>query len=160
MTGDYENGGSIVAGTAGGGPGSGWSLGSRVRSVLAVASLVLAGGPAAAGDPAHARGEGLFGRYCARCHGAEAQGAANWHQRDAQGKFLPPPLNGTGHAWHHPRKLLVTTVQQGTADRGGGMPAFGEALEEADINRILDWLVSRWPAPIRERWLKSDDHAH
>ncbi|MCG6872392.1 MAG: cytochrome c, partial [Gammaproteobacteria bacterium] len=56
------------------------------QALFAAAGLLLIGNaPAGATGPEHARGAGLFQRYCARCHGEQAQGAPDWHQRDAGG---------------------------------------------------------------------------
>lgn len=58
-----------------------------------------------------ARGLALFQQNCAVCHGAAAQGAFNWHTPGPDGKYLPPPLNGTGHDWHHPKAALQQTIR-------------------------------------------------
>jgi len=48
------------------------------------------------------KGRELYLKNCTVCHGLNAEGASDWRQRDKDGKFPAPPLNGTGHAWHHP----------------------------------------------------------
>jgi len=53
------------------------------------------------------RGGQLFSVNCAECHGDLAQGHPRWQQLDVNGRYPAPPLNGTGHAWHHPKTTLV-----------------------------------------------------
>ncbi|MFP4611732.1 MAG: c-type cytochrome, partial [Thiohalophilus sp.] len=43
------------------------------------------------------RGGKIYQQNCAVCHGKLGQGAENWRQRDEDGKFPPPPLDGSGH---------------------------------------------------------------
>ncbi len=100
------------------------------------------------------RGEQLFQQNCARCHGERAEGAADWRKRGPDGKYPPPPLNGTAHAWHHPREALARTIRQGTKKIGGNMPPFGDKLAEDEIQAIITWLVSRWPDQIYKVWSK------
>src|SRR5690606_25758647 len=47
------------------------------------------------------QGRELFQMHCAVCHGEKAEGTVNWFERDAEGQYPPPPLDGTAHAWHH-----------------------------------------------------------
>lgn len=98
------------------------------------------------------RGGQLFQQHCANCHGKQAQGAANWRQRDAAGKSPAPPLNGTGHAWHHPGKVLVDVVKNGTQRIGGNMPAWKGKLSDAQIKDIIAWFQSKWSDEIYAAW--------
>lgn len=102
------------------------------------------------------RGHGLFLQNCAVCHGSNAEGAQNWNQPDASGKYPAPPLNGTGHAWHHPRQALITTINFGTARLGGSMPAWRDKLSEQEINDIIAWFQSQWPDEIYGAWQRMD----
>ena len=52
-------------------------------------------------------------------------------------KYPAPPLDGTGHAWHHPKKILLMTIRDGTGKLGGSMPAWGSQLSEQDMNDII-----------------------
>lgn len=99
-----------------------------------------------------AHGGEIYRQYCAACHGDQAQGAPGWHRRGADGKFPPPPLDGSGHVWHHPKQALARTIREGTMQRGGGMPAWGGQLSDADIDAVLAWIQSRWPAELYQRW--------
>ena len=108
-------------------------------------------------DPVrYTRGLHLYRKNCAVCHGQQGEGAPDWRQRDAQGKFRPPPLNGTGHTWHHPMHVLRDIVRNGTAKFGGNMPAWKGILSDEEINLILFWVQSQWPDEIYRRWYEND----
>ncbi len=98
------------------------------------------------------RGYGLFQQHCATCHKPDASGAPNWKTADAQGKLPPPPLNGTGHAWHHPLALLRQIVRNGGIPMGGSMPPFKVKLDGRQIDDILAWVQSHWPDRIYTAW--------
>lgn len=54
--------------------------------------------PVAAKDSAQL-GQVTFEKNCASCHGKSGQGLVkDWKQRQADGKFPAPPVNGTAHA--------------------------------------------------------------
>lgn len=98
------------------------------------------------------QGETIFLDQCASCHGRQAQGAENWTQADAAGNRPAPPLNGSGHAWHHSLANLTQTVTQGR----GAMPAFNDTLTQAQITAVLAWTQSRWPSSIYTAWLQAN----
>lgn len=102
------------------------------------------------------RGHRLFEQNCAACHGANAQGVTNWTHPGPDGKYLPPPLNGTGHAWHHPKRALISTIQHGTIRFGGNMPAWQGKLSEQNINDIIAWFQSLWPEELYAAWQRRD----
>ena len=99
-----------------------------------------------------AQGEKLYQAHCAGCHGANAEGDANWRQRDAQGNFPPPPLNGSGHAWHHPVEVLTSVINEGSPGGKGNMPAWRGKLDAAEISAIIHWFQSLWPQPVYDAW--------
>jgi mono/diheme cytochrome c family protein len=99
-----------------------------------------------------ARGGRLFRQHCATCHGLNAQGAPDWRQRRPDGSFPAPPLDGTGHAWHHPLKALQMTIRNGTQRLGGTMPAWGDTLSARDIDDIIAWFQAKWPDEIYADW--------
>lgn len=101
----------------------------------------------------------LFQKNCASCHGQLAQGAPQWQKPDANGKYPAPPLNGTGHAWHHPLAALKATIKRGTVKIGGNMPAWGDKLSDDDIESIIAWLQAQWPDEIYRNWLVMDERA-
>jgi len=98
------------------------------------------------------RGEPLFQANCARCHGADASGTLNWRQPNADGKFPPPPLNGTAHTWHHSLSVLRRTVNLGGVRLGGTMPGFADKLDSEQVNDILAWVQSHWSDEIYRVW--------
>lgn len=98
------------------------------------------------------RGRELFQNNCAACHGAEAQGTSNWQKTDADGKYPPPPLNGTAHAWHHSLDVLKETIKKGTFRIGGKMPPWEGKLSEAEIEDIIIWFQAKWSDEIYTAW--------
>jgi mono/diheme cytochrome c family protein len=144
------------------------SINSLVRqAVLCSALLLLAGCDDPAGqaglpvpeapkrtlDAAQlALGAQRYQQHCARCHGAKAEGAAQWRQRGPDGMFPPPPLNGSGHAWHHSIVALKDVITQGSPPGTGNMPAWGDKLSEQEMEAIIAWLQSLWPKPVYDAW--------
>jgi mono/diheme cytochrome c family protein len=102
------------------------------------------------------RGQALFTQHCAACHGDRAQGAFGWERPGADGKYPPPPLDGSAHAWHHPYEQLKQTIQEGTLKLGGSMPAWKGKLTEADTEAVIAWFQSTWPDPIYAAWTDID----
>ncbi len=98
------------------------------------------------------RGNELYQANCASCHKPDASGTPNWKQALPDGKYPPPPLNGTAHAWHHPLSILQRQIKVGGVPLGGTMPGFGNKLNEAQINEILAWVQSHWPDDIYRIW--------
>jgi len=99
-------------------------------------------------------GSRLFARNCASCHGATGEGAANWRQRGNDGFFPPPPLNGSGHAWHHSLKVLRASIERGGAGVGGAMPAFKDQLSREQQDAIIAYMQSHWPEEIYRIWAR------
>jgi mono/diheme cytochrome c family protein len=104
-------------------------------------------------------GGGIYKANCAVCHGANAEGAPNWQKPGVDGKYPAPPLNGTGHAWHHPKAALKATIKRGTVPMGGSMPAWEGKLSDDDIEAVVAWIQSRWPDEIYRSWLAMDEKA-
>lgn len=102
----------------------------------------------------YTRGLKIYQQTCAACHGRQGEGAPNWQKRDANGKYLPPPLNGTGHTWHHPMATLVDIINNGTQPQGGNMPPWKDKLTDVQIQDILFWLQSQWPTELYVAWYK------
>lgn len=102
------------------------------------------------------RGARLYQANCAECHGSEGQGAPNWRERDADGMFPPPPLNGTGHAWHHPKRMLHYVIANGSPGGQGKMPAWGDKLDDEQIDAIIEWFMSQWPDQVYAAWQQMD----
>jgi len=107
------------------------------------------------------QGANLYQKNCASCHGEQGQGKPGWRTiRTPEGKLLPPPLNGTGHAWHHPLNAIRQTVILGGAANGGTMPGFKNKLKISEIDAIIAWFQSRWPDKIFKQWEKTNKRGH
>ncbi len=103
------------------------------------------------------RGARLFQQYCTACHGKRADGPPpEWVPLGASSS-RPPALNGSAHSFHHPTRDLIQIITLGTVARGGGMPAWGGALNEDQIVDIISWLQSRWPKENYESWQRTDE---
>ena len=137
---------------------------SIVATMLAVLSLMFALLPSSALAQTAAvpeldaetvsAGRALFRNHCAVCPGWNAEGITpDWKSRDAEGKYPPPPLNGSAHAWHHPNSVLTRIINDGTASLGGSMPAWSDKLSAEEIASILNWVTSLWPADVYETWV-------
>ena len=118
-----------------------------------------AGAPRTAADPERwyepehvTRGEGLFAQHCAGCHGKNGEGAFAWRQVGADGKYPPPPLNGTGHAWHHPIQVLGAQIKWGAPGGKGNMPPFEDRLSDQQIVDVIAWFQDRWSDAIYAQW--------
>lgn len=111
-------------------------------------------------DPAQlARGEQTYNDNCAQCHGADASGDPNWRQPDGNGQFRPPPLNGTGHTWHHPLTQLRHAIENGGPPGESNMPAWGDTLTDEDIDDLIAWFQSLWPNDIYETWYQIEQRS-
>ncbi|MCW8928812.1 MAG: cytochrome c [Gammaproteobacteria bacterium] len=100
------------------------------------------------------RGGKLYQANCATCHGTQGEGEPNWRQTRADGVNPAPPLNGTGHAWHHPKKILIYTIKNGTPGGKSRMQPWKEKLNHQEIEDIIAWFISRWPKEIYAAWYK------
>jgi mono/diheme cytochrome c family protein len=98
------------------------------------------------------RGAAVYAANCAACHGEAAQGAYAWRKRDPTGKLPPPPLNGTGHAWHHPIRALGYQIKFGAPGGNGSMPGFAETLSDEEVLDTLAWFQSKWPDEVYKDW--------
>jgi mono/diheme cytochrome c family protein len=101
-----------------------------------------------------ALGKQVFADNCASCHGAQAQGAENWRKVDADGDYPAPPLNGSGHAWHHSVEVLTNIVRNGSPLGKGKMPAWQGKLDEKQIVASIAWVQSNWPQPVYDAWFE------
>ncbi|MFV8835070.1 cytochrome c [Aquisalimonas sp.] len=133
-------------------------LARRSTTALLLGAAIVAG----CSDPADDRwyteeqvriGEAVFEAECAVCHGDRAQGAENWRQRDDDGYFPPPPLNGTAHAWHHPKDELRMFIRDGF----NRMPGFGDRLDDDEIDAAIAWFQSHWSDAVYDAWLDYDE---
>jgi mono/diheme cytochrome c family protein len=99
------------------------------------------------------RGEVVFKNNCQTCHGEKGIGQVpNWREPLANGKYPAPPLNGTGHTWHHPEKTLFQSINKGGISLGGSMPPFENILSDKDKRAVLSYIQSLWSADIYQKW--------
>ncbi len=97
-------------------------------------------------------GKKVYQTNCASCHGGQAQGDANWRKKDADDHYPAPPLNGSGHAWHHSTAVLSDVISNGSVPGKGKMPAWKGKLNEQEINAVIVWFQSSWPQSLYEAW--------
>lgn len=101
------------------------------------------------------RGGNVYKNNCMSCHGANAEGNVDWRKTDAEGKYPAPPLNGTGHAWHHSNKVNANTIWNGTKHIGGNMPAWKDKLSEEEVIDVIAWFQSKWSDEVYQTWVKN-----
>ena len=97
-------------------------------------------------------GKKIYSENCAKCHGENAEGAADWHKRYADGTFPPPPLNGSGHAWHHSIAVLTEMIQNGSKPGEGNMPAWKDKLSPEQVAMVIEWFQSLGPDQVYAAW--------
>jgi len=108
-------------------------------------------------DPAViAAGKTIYKDHCRQCHGINGVGNTNWRIKKANGFWLPPPLNGTAHTWHHPKKWLFDRIKNGSPKGKGEMPALKDKLSDAEINAVIVWMQSLWPDNVYFMWQEKD----
>ena len=97
------------------------------------------------------QGEALYAQYCAKCHGANLEGAPNWKQRLPDGSLPPPPHDSSGHTWHHSDEVLINITEDGgdPAD-DSKMTAFKDQLSRTEVVAILEFIKSEWGREERE----------
>jgi mono/diheme cytochrome c family protein len=106
------------------------------------------------------RGAQVYADNCAVCHGKNGEGTGNWRQRMADGKFPPPPIDGTAHAWHHPIAILGKQIKFGAPGGQGSMPGFADKLSDQQIIDVIAWFQDRWPDEIYATWLEIEARSH
>jgi thiol:disulfide interchange protein DsbC len=130
-----------------------------ISKLLILCALILIASPSFAvseprwfSEAQEEQGAVRFKQNCAVCHGQNAESTTNWKRTDENGKYPPPPLNGTGHAWHHDLKILRKTIRDGGAKLGGIMPAFGQQLSATEIDQVIAYFQSKWPNDTYRKW--------
>lgn len=107
-----------------------------------------------------AHGRTIYDRYCAECHGVGGQGLpGDWRVRDADGKYPPPPLDDSAHAWHHPTAALLDAVREGSPPGEGNMPAWKGRLTEQEMQDVVVYIKSLWSDPVYRLWLKMEQQS-
>ena len=96
-----------------------------------------------------AKGKLAYENNCISCHQVNLSGAENWKELDEDGHWKAPPLNGTGHTWHHDDKTLHSIIKYGLAklvsNYQGKMAGFGDVLNDDEIDNVLAYIKSYWP---------------
>ena len=94
-------------------------------------------------------GKIAYQNNCVSCHMINLVGAENWKDVDEDGHRKAPPLNGTGHTWHHDDKTLHAIIKYGLAklvkNYEGKMMGFGDKLSDKEIDSVLAYIKSFWP---------------
>jgi mono/diheme cytochrome c family protein len=99
---------------------------------------------------ADTRGEQLYLIHCVECHGAEGVGEnpENVYAKDEFG-YVAPPMDDTGHAWHHTDEQLTQMIMGGSP-RNPRMEGFKHVLNEEDAGDLVEYIKSLWSPYIRE----------
>ena len=104
------------------------------------------------------RGKIVYQNNCVSCHMIDLAGAENWKELDEDGHRKAPPLNGTGHTWHHDDKTLHAIIKYGLAklvnNYEGKMIGFGDKLSDKEIDSVLAYIKSFWSKENYEYQLK------
>jgi mono/diheme cytochrome c family protein len=102
-----------------------------------------------------ARGKIIYESYCVSCHQVNLIGAENWKGVDEDGHRKAPPLNGTGHTWHHDDATLHNIIKYGlpkiVKNYEGKMIGFGDKINDKQIDSVLSYIKSHWEDEIYER---------
>ena len=102
-----------------------------------------------------AKGKIVYESNCVSCHQVNLSGAENWRGLDEDGHRKAPPLNGTGHTWHHDDATLHNIIKYGLAkivkNYEGKMIGFGDKINDKQIDSVLSYIKSHWEDEIYER---------
>jgi mono/diheme cytochrome c family protein len=119
------------------------------RSLLAALVVLLSAARASAQSESPSSGAAIYRSACATCHGADGQGA---HHTTVGFKTPLPDFTSCAFSTAEPDVDWLATVHEGGRGRGldRNMPAFGDALSDADIDRVVAYVrgfcTSRaWP---------------
>ena len=107
-------------------------------------------------------GSQLYATNCASCHGEQLQGNPKWNiTTDEDGDNLPPPLNGTGHTWHHSPEQLFNIIKYGLKIYNEGYKGKMQGnpdLSDEDVWSILPYIKYVWPESIRQKYDSMTQH--
>ena len=101
------------------------------------------------------RGEMVYAANCVGCHGPNGEATPDWRKPGLDGKYPPPPLDSTAHAWHHSTEVLKKTILKGTPPDIGSMPAWEGKLTEQQVDDVIVWIKSLWSDEIYDIWYKN-----
>ena len=107
-------------------------------------------------------GKALYYTHCASCHGENLQGQPKWKTSlDEDGHNYAPPLNGTGHTWHHSEEQLYNIIRYGLKfynDNYKGKMKGNDQLNDEDVWSILEYIKSVWPDSIQKKYKTMTKH--
>ena len=107
-------------------------------------------------------GSQLYATNCSSCHGEQLQGNPKWNiTTDEDGDNLPPPLNGTGHTWHHSPEQLFNIIKYGLKIYNEGYKGKMQGnpdLSDEDVWSILAYIKYVWPESIRQKYDSMTQH--
>jgi len=106
-----------------------------------------------------ALGAEVYQKHCASCHGDHGQGAPDWRRKGADGLYPPPPLNGSGHEWHHSTAALREIIKNGSPPGQGKMPAWKDKLSDAEVDAVIAWFQSQWPDQVYAAWFDMEQRS-
>ena len=142
-----------------------WIISVLLAAFLTVCSLQLDKDRFIATNPElYKQGEQIYVQTCATCHGISGEGQFPDAptERDATDRFGAPPHNEKGHTWHHDDELLYRYVREG----GMGMPqdfypmpAFGEQLDDFQIEAVIFYIKGFWTEEQRQFQQQVTDEA-
>lgn len=106
------------------------------------------------------RGRAIYDKNCLECHGADGKGQpGDWRIRGADGKYPPPPLDDSAHAWHHPTAVLMEAIRDGSPGGQGNMPAWKDKLSEQEMQDVVVYIKSLWTDPVYQLWMKMEQQS-
>ena len=95
------------------------------------------------------KGKNIYQNNCISCHQVNLVGVENWKELDEDGHRKSPPLNGTGHTWHHDDATLHNIIKYGLVklvkNYQGKMLGYEDRLKDKDIDSVLAYIKSFWP---------------
>jgi hypothetical protein len=82
------------------------------------------------------------------------EGQARWWEPGVDGVLPAPPHDPTGHTWQHSDAELTELIAHSVAAFAPegyrtGMPAFAGTLSPGQIEAVIAYIKSTWPAGIR-----------
>lgn len=107
-----------------------------------------------------ARGEAVYQQHCVECHGVAGKGLpGDWRVRNPDGRYPPPPLDDSAHAWHHPTAVLLEAVRDGSPQGEGNMPAWKGKLTEQQMQDVVAYIKSLWSDQVYRLWWKMEQQS-
>ena len=86
------------------------------------------------------------------------QGQNGWKSKlDEDGHRLAPPLNGSGHTWHHSPDYLFKVIKygvQGFDPNYKGKMLGNESLGDEEVWQLIDYVQKVWPTKIQDVYSK------